>query len=599
MNKKIQKNELLNNNRFPFFDTVKKEAYKFYKFIITNKWRRNVPVLLVILAVICTEIYCFFGDDLTIYRDRYCCYSLIIFCSTLFFIFSKNKELLRVIFFTSLLFSSIFIIHTALLYGNRGGFSIENLMHLSDIHSMLQIFNLDPNLLWKFPLCILLLTIVISVSAFSFILACHPKPVKNIYTRVIWICIAGAAVYFFAITFHPAKDLITIYKSAVELNNYMTFDKKTYQEYGVKVTDKNPDDVTASPGKNLVFIILESTELAYLDEKRFPGLLPNLQKYRKQCQSFENMQMAENATLTFGAMFSMMTGSFLTAEYLTHGVNSHTKTYIGSKLSSFPQILNKAHYQQYFLVGHSENFAGTGNFVKKLKYNEAWFGIDRSLRESSWEFSLRDSKVFEKAWQLFQAAAEQKKPFNITLLTIDAHGPNGFYDPAEPPFPSGATGLRGQLYNAMYASDHALGKFLKRIEKHPASSNTCIVIVSDHLAHNYTVSTPLLAQKENRRLLFLVKNSVQKEYDQNIEAMTFDIAPTILEAMGVKHDYIFPLGESLYSKPDPKRLLHSQEQSLALRFYTIIKSTRLGKSIFGRFFLLLFVFCNFLIYFLN
>ena len=54
--------------------------------------------------------------------------------------------------------------------------------------------------------------------------------------------------------------------------------------------------------------------------------------------------------------------------------------------------------------------------------------------------------------------------------------------------------------------------------------------------------------------------------------MTFDIAPTILDAMGVKHNYRFPLGESLYQNPDPRRLNYTKEQERVLSFYVLLKN---------------------------
>ena len=550
-----------------------KTCYNLYKFFRINTWRKNIPVLLLILSVICIELYVFFGGNTTdtVFHDRYSCYALIVFFGTLFFILPKNKKIFGTVFMILVVLSCIFVSHTAMLYGNLMGFNVENLLHLTNLRSMLEFLKFNPNYLWEFPLSILLLAVCVFVSAFSMIFACTPKPSKHIYNKLLVSVIAAAAIYFFFWNFSPLHDFIAIYKSLREVKKYLSLDKTKYIEYGVKVTDKTANDITASPGKNLVFIILESTELAYLDEKKFPGLLPNLQKRHKKFQSFENMSMASNASLTFGGMFSMMTGSCLTAEYLTQGTNSHTKTYVGNRLSSFPKILNKAGYWQCFLAGHSGNFAGTENFVKSQLYDETWFGVDRSKREPSWEFSLRDSKVFEKAWEFFQTAAARKKPFNITLLTVDAHGPHGFHDPSEVkyPFPDK---LNDKLYNAMYASDHALGKFLDRIEKHPEGKNTCIVIVSDHLAHSYSVSTPILEKEPHRRLLFLIGNSVKSKYEQDIYSMTFDIAPTVLAAMGVKHDYIFPLGENLYSETDVKRLQSSEQQMHALQIYIKLKS---------------------------
>jgi hypothetical protein len=59
--------------------------------------------------------------------------------------------------------------------------------------------------------------------------------------------------------------------------------------------------------------------------------------------------------------------------------------------------------------------------------------------------------------------------------------------------------------------------------------------------------------------------------------MTFDIAPTVLRALGVKHNYRFPLGEDLYSPTSPGRLLNSSEQMQAVLWYLRQKSSDFEK----------------------
>ena len=227
-------------------------------------------------------------------------------------------------------------------------------------------------------------------------------------------------------------------------------------------------------------------------------------------------------------------------------------------------------YEQHFLIGDSGNFAGTANFIKDQQYDFFWSAIDRKTRIAKWEYSARDSVVFKQAWWTFQKLAEKNTPFNITLLTIDAHGPNGFYSPEEPAYPYPSPYSR--LFNAMYASDHALGDFIKNIKNHPKYKDTCIVITCDHLAHYYTACTEVLQQSPRRRLLFLIDNSSVKSWKADVPALTFDIAPTILDAMGVKHNYRFPLGESLYQNPDPRRLNYTKEQERVLYFYVLLKN---------------------------
>ena len=380
---------------------------------------------------------------------------------------------------------------------------------------------------------------------------------------------SGLFVLFTALFFYNNVvflQLSDIIKDFAFSQKYVTLKQEDYDAHGIKLWPLPWYKVQASPGKNLVYIILESTELTFLDQKLFPGLLPNLLHFRESAQSFENMSMAHNAQTTFGAMYSAMTGSYLTP--------SHTKGWwnpnVSSMFSSLSRILHNAGYEQHFLIGHSGNFAGIGNFILDQKYDFIWSGIDYDKRIVRPEFCVRDSAVFRQAWQTFQKLAEKNIPFNITLLTMDAHGPHGFYSPEEPAYPYPSAYSR--LYNAMYASDHALGDFIKKIKGHPKYKDTCIVITCDHLAHYYTECRDILQQSSRRRLLFLIDNSSVKSWKADVPALTFDIGPTILDAMGVKHSYRFPLGESLYQNPDPRRLNYTKAQERVFYFYVILKN---------------------------
>lgn len=217
-----------------------------------------------------------------------------------------------------------------------------------------------------------------------------------------------------------------------------------------------------------------------------------------------------------------------------------------------------------------------GSFFESQKFDHCYFGYDEEKLQHKLQFALHDSSVFERAQQLFSRLAAGDRPFNMTILTYDAHGPDGAYKEGEPRYP-GAKSEFTPLYNAMYASDHALGKFLRAIKSHPAAANTCIVIVSDHLAHHNSLATPLLKKFPRRNLLFLISNSMEKHHNSEVPGMTFDIAPTVLRALGVKHNYRFPLGEDLYSTTTPRRLQSSREQMQAVLWYLRKKSSDFEK----------------------
>ena len=73
----------------------------------------------------------------------------------------------------------------------------------------------------------------------------------------------------------------------------------------------------------------------------------------------------------------------------------------------------------------------------------------------------------------------------------------------------------------------------------------------------------------------MIWNSSVGSFTPEIKGQTFDMAPTILRALGVNHDYVFPLGEDLYSRTlDHRRLVYNIDQEKALNMYVKLKSVR-------------------------
>lgn len=533
---------------------------------ITKEILRRIFPYGFLICILLVEMYAAYYHKRDILIDRFSLISLI----TLFFSLHLLEVKIRgwKMILTLLLLwiiGLILTVHSGFLFGNGGGFTLENCIHILQLTMILEYIKMCPVQAFWLILLAVAFPFLILGSGFLLHWSICPLP-RSQFVKITGgiFCAVSAAVLIGYFT--PAYEVQALLKAY----DYVQLNQSVYLTAGVKFSPVNADDVKATPGKNLVFIILESTELTFLDEKLFPGLVPNLKNFSQESQLFTNIAMARTSFGTYGALNSMILGTYVTPKYLKHAYT--LENYEGNQLSSFPRILNKAGYKQYFLMGCAGNFAGTNRLVKDHQYDVTWFGIENAPREKRWSLSVRDSVVFEQVWKFYQEASKGGRPFNITALSVDAHGPNGYYDPKEPPYPRQGKTIY-PLFNAMYASDHALGKLLERIRKSPEGKNTCIVITSDHLAHRFTDTGGKLESVPNRKMLFMIWNSSVRKFSSGVSGLTFDEAPTILDALGVKHNYTFPLGESLYSETlDERRLKASEEQLAALNSYISLKS---------------------------
>ena len=387
-------------------------------------------------------------------------------------------------------------------------------------------------------------------------------------SKKIWI-IFSFFNFFFLIT------TIYIYDRGIInciIQNYAIIEEKRinfseYENYGAHFPfSDNPEKIEAHSGHNLIHIILESTEKNFLDEELFPDLCPELKKWSRQGILVEDMDMAHNATLTFGGIYAAFTGKWLSPYSRENDVFLKAE---GNSIS-FPLILKKAGYEQIFIYGHKNAFGGFESYLEKQ-------GFSPKRIESAHQEYEADEKVFSEALKEFKRLSAQKKPFNLTLLTVNAHASNGMIlkNMKLIDYPNKIHGKRFDLLDVIHTTDAALGNFLDEVAKDQNFKNTTIVIQSDHLAHPYTIPGVLdqLSLKPRKMLFVILNSSKNKEIVH--PAKTFDIAPTILSAMNVKHNVSFLFGEDLFNeKINKNRLFYSSKQERINSYYYKIEEIK-------------------------
>ena len=533
--------------------------------------RAGFYLLLSLLLVSCVAVFFWVGTDI----EDICLYAGLWLIGAVLtrIAFVHNPLITKISTGADAAWIFLNYLYLVLRHCNGKGYNWENLYVITDVKSSIEYLRLDPGTCLIYGCGFILTVAVFEALGHLLVWSLRPLPLKRNARRVI---LAVAAVSFISavVLCGPLRELGQRIGETMAFGSFMKLDPDFYAASGIKVFPHNADAITAAPGRNLVLIVLESTEETFLREDLFPGLLPNLKKFSGESLHFTDIRMAHNATISFTGVFCMLAGVDPSPFILTwRGIRAPDTSSVGRELGSLPKILRRAGYRQYACFGHDGDFHGTRMLLLDQEYDQVFdSGALNAACRGNRNARIRDSAVYEKGWELFCEAAKSGRPFNLTLLTLDAHGPDGYYSPDEPGYPR-QNGARNQLFDAMYASDFALGAFLRRIREHPAYANTVIVTVSDHLAHRYTNVTPILDKNPQRRMLFCIHNPVRAAAGTDVAGASFDVAPTVLSAMGVRHNYIFPLGEDLFrSDPDGRRLQYSAEQERKIDFYIALKS---------------------------
>ena len=332
---------------------------------------------------------------------------------------------------------------------------------------------------------------------------------------------------------------------------------------GIAADVVSKDQLEATPGKNLVFIYLEGYDSVFVNNPNYPELSPNISRLlATEATSFTNVEQAPYANFTLGGMFASMTGSVLTkfhvfkdASRVTVGtVKDMNRNYVhsfGDQLLAMPNVLHKAGYYQVFAMAADKEFGGTDCFLNNKGFDEILQSEDFTPyigKQANSGWGVYDQALFDFAYLKFVELSKRGKPFNLTLATADTHAPVSQLPPNCISYGDG----KDLLMSAVHNDDQIIERFINRLKQLPAWKDTVVVFVSDHYNPESRIAKANPSVK--RRLVFFALNAGdQKVIDT--PAATFDVAPTILDLLTVKHNYRFPLGQSLLqANPDARRL---------------------------------------------
>ncbi len=301
----------------------------------------------------------------------------------------------------------------------------------------------------------------------------------------------------------------------------------------------------AEPGKNLLMIYMEGLDSIYTDESLFPDLTPNLNRFAATGLSLANMRQVSGSEWTVGGLVSTACGTPLLQQANMDG-NTALFSSLLSEADCLGDVLARADYQQVFMGGAALSFAGKGRFFEQHGYDKVLGrnALTPLLADPDYinGWGLFDDSLLQLAEQEFTALAASGEPFNLTLLTVDTHHPNGEPSASCPDY----AGIDNSILHAVHCTDYLLGQFIASLEKHPAFADTVVVMLSDHLAMRNN-AFDLFPTDYQRKRLFIALNTEQSGTLTRV-ASPMDVAPTVLDLIAVQHDSSFLAGNSLLSE---------------------------------------------------
>jgi hypothetical protein len=316
-------------------------------------------------------------------------------------------------------------------------------------------------------------------------------------------------------------------------------------------------NLTAKPGlntelpakpRNLILIYLESVGAPIINHPDWPGLMPHLSELVEQHSIAKTVYASSFITIEgivntqCGTLFPFDRGS----DSLANGHN------LGSNLPCLGDILANAGYQNRYLGGASLDFAGKGRFLQSHGFT-APMGLSywrkQGIRQRPGTWGISDPDLFAQALKQYRQLQKAEQPFNITLLTIGTHIPGFYYQECEH-----YSGSDDPFLDGLHCTDQLLHAFLEQLKALKAFTDTTVVITADHNVFNSPNMQNLFGSATTDNRVPLVVLGAEQQRSAQVGA-GYDLAPTVLDLLGIKHNATFPLGRSLL-KPNTKPEYH-------------------------------------------
>ena len=307
---------------------------------------------------------------------------------------------------------------------------------------------------------------------------------------------------------------------------------------------KPAEDLLTWPEKkrNLIYIYLESMETTYMSESEggiYPeNLIPELTELVNENLSFSDKQALHGgartttgATWTMGAMFAQTSGLPLKIPVESNSMNEYAVFF--PKVVSLGDLTRQAGYRNILMLGSYATFAGRRLYFTEHGeyelYDYTWARENQKIPEDYYVFwGFEDERLIELTKEKLLEAAQSDEPFNLTMLTVDTHFPDGYRcrlcrEEHETDYK-----------DALSCSSRQIGAFVKWIQQQDFYENTTVILCGDHLTMAAEIGKDAPAGYNRTVYNCILNPAAEPEQSDGRVFTTMDMFPTTLAALGVQ-----------------------------------------------------------------
>ena len=300
--------------------------------------------------------------------------------------------------------------------------------------------------------------------------------------------------------------------------------------------------VTAPENKpNVIWLVLESMETTYASREdggiQEQNYMPRLTALAKENISFSDTDKpggifsTNNTNWTMAALFAGTSGLPFAFPVDQNSMNKYTV--FAPEIISMGDILKRDGYRQVFLRGSDGEYGGRALYFRQhgdYEIHDLFEARQRGEIPKDYYvwWGFEDRVLFRLAKEELTRLAEGSEPFNLTMLTVDAHHLGGFTcEECGTEFPD-------RTANVIACTDRQVGEFVDWCREQPFWKDTVLIITGDHPRMDTSLTGGMEFRERRVYNSFLNVRKTPRGGTAYRTAVMMDLFPTMLSAMGYR-----------------------------------------------------------------
>lgn len=290
---------------------------------------------------------------------------------------------------------------------------------------------------------------------------------------------------------------------------------------------------------NLISIYLESMETTYASREdggfQTENYMPRLTRLALENVSFSDkenlggLHSTENTNWTMAALFAGTSG--LPFAFPVDGNSMWKYTTFAPSIVTLGDLLSREGYTQEFLCGSDGEYGGRALYFSShgdYEIYDLWKAREAGdIPEDYYVWwGFEDRVLFEIAKKEALRLWEAGEPFNLTILTVDAHHLGGYV------CPECGNDYTDNTANVIACTDRQVAAFVDWCREQPFWDSTVMVINGDHPRMDACLTEGVSFLDRTIYNCFLNARKTPERGEHNREAVMMDLYPTTLSAMG-------------------------------------------------------------------